>query len=830
MGKSLWVRQNCLVAVAAGERDGTSGLRDEDDSFAALRKSIEAFAHIIFSANPSQIDFWLGRRAATVQDLESKWGGLKPCLHGSDAHDLERVGAPDGQRFCWIKGDLNFEALQQACIEPEGRVHIGASPPRGSLPGHTIQALDVSNAPWMVPSRQPLNSGLVAVIGARGSGKTALADLLAVGGLADIGNLNPRSFVVRASEHLAASRSELRWEHGEITGKDLKYAGAEDLIDTARIQYLSQQFVEDLCSAEGLADSLVVEIERVVFNSHPVDEREGTTSFKELYALRSAPAVERRLRQKRDFETASDALAQERQLKQELPGIERQRIELAKQTAQDTKDRQALIGKGQEARAKRHAGILDALAARRRSLEAAQLRLRDLSSLKEDVADIRLRRVPMWLANLQTERANAALRPQDWDQFRLQFAGDVDAILQTQIGSATEDCKRIAGLPTTSDEAEGKADPNAPLIPEDVPLGEQTVVLLQSEAARVAKLIGIDAQNSRRFSALTEKLGKAAKALEKLDAQIARAKTSDERIRELLIRRREAYAGVFGAIIDLEAELARLYAPLAARLSGSTGPLGQLSFAVRRQVDIERWAAAGEELLDLRRIGPFKGRGALLEAATKTLLGPWQRGSADEVATAMADFIKENEASLKAHKPESTDNREWVAAVSSWLHGTQHIEVSYGVQYDGVAVERLSPGTRGIVLLLLYLAIDEEDDRPLIIDQPEENLDPQSIFDELVSRFRIAKQRRQIVIVTHNANLVVNTDADQVIVASAGQHRPGQLPEIKYESGGLENPLIRRRVCEILEGGERAFRARARRLRLDIHESKINQVAVPGQR
>jgi predicted ATPase len=67
-----------------------------------------------------------------------------------------------------------------------------------------------------------------------------------------------------------------------------------------------------------------------------------------------------------------------------------------------------------------------------------------------------------------------------------------------------------------------------------------------------------------------------------------------------------------------------------------------------------------------------------------------------------------------------------------------------------VDIERLSPGTRGIVLLLLYLAIDREDDRPLIIDQPEENRDPKSVFDELVERFREARLQRQIIIVTHN--------------------------------------------------------------------------------
>ena len=186
----------------------------------------------------------------------------------------------------------------------------------------------------------------------------------------------------------------------------------------------------------------------------------------------------------------------------------------------------------------------------------------------------------------------------------------------------------------------------------------------------------------------------------------------------------------------------------------------------------------------------------------------------------MASFRDSHERSLLDHAPVDRGNahefRNWAGRISNWLYGTDHIKIAYGVQYEGVGIEQLSPGTRGIVLLLLYLAIDRDDDRPLIIDQPEENLDPKSIFDELVDRFRRAKLRRQIIIVTHNANLIVNSDADQVIVASCGSHRPGELPDITYVSGGLENPDIRRQVCEILEGGEAAFRERARRLRVRI--------------
>jgi hypothetical protein len=90
------------------------------------------------------------------------------------------------------------------------------------------------------------------------------------------------------------------------------------------------------------------------------------------------------------------------------------------------------------------------------------------------------------------------------------------------------------------------------------------------------------------------------------------------------------------------------------------------------------------------------------------------------------------------------------------------------------------------------------------------------VFDELVSLFMRAKAKRQVIMVTHNANLVINTDADQIIIAGAGPHPAGGLPLISYVGGGLEDANIREAVCNILEGGEEAFRERARRLRVRL--------------
>ena len=103
-----------------------------------------------------------------------------------------------------------------------------------------------------------------------------------------------------------------------------------------------------------------------------------------------------------------------------------------------------------------------------------------------------------------------------------------------------------------------------------------------------------------------------------------------------------------------------------------------------------------------------------------------------------------------------------------------------------------------------------------LIDQPEENLDPKSIYDELVPLFQSAKRKRQVIMVTHNANLVVNTDADQIIIADVGPYTGEGLPPISYRSGGLDEEHIRKAVCKILEGGKRAFKDRARRLRIAL--------------
>jgi ABC-type cobalamin/Fe3+-siderophores transport system ATPase subunit len=135
----------------------------------------------------------------------------------------------------------------------------------------------------------------------------------------------------------------------------------------------------------------------------------------------------------------------------------------------------------------------------------------------------------------------------------------------------------------------------------------------------------------------------------------------------------------------------------------------------------------------------------------------------------------------------------------------------------------MSPGKRGLVLLNLILHLSNSS-HPILIDQPEDNLDNRTIYDQLNEFIRLRKGKRQIIMVTHNANLVVAADSECVIVANqAGQQANIENEEFKFEycsgslecsfenkaeTGTLKSKGIRQHVCEILEGGVPAFKER----------------------
>lgn len=819
MRESDWAKTHILIAVAGAAGDGTSGLRQAAD--ATMREEIEKFAHVIFSSSPAQREFWSGRRGVTLDQLRERFDGCKPCLHGSDAHDQKTVGRPAEERYSWIKGGLEFDALRQACIDPEGRAYVGTEPPRTAMPSQVISHVTISDGEWAATPDIPLNPGLVAIIGARGSGKTALADVIAAGcdAITPMAwraneNISP-SFLVRARKLLADGSATLTWGGGATVTRFLDGRDANGHLSFPRARYLSQQFVEELCSANGVSDGLIAEIERVIFEAHPQDDCDGAIDFAELRDYRTARFQQARERETEAIADISDRIATELEKEASIAGLTAQVTQKTAQIKSYGKDLAKLVVKGTEAQAKRHTQLGQAVQAVRGKIQGYGNQRRTFLALQDEVASTRATKAPELLRQAKERHQNSGLNPQQWDEFLLIYKGNVDSSLAGYVAWADKQIETLTGPSVQS------GDPNTPVFSDTADLTTLTLNTLLAEMTRLEVLVSADNLVRSQYSALSKRIAQENTALQTLQTRLADAQSAAARRRDLQAERDAAYGRVFQAIINEQTALANLYAPLMARLTASTSTLRKLGLSVRRIVDVEKWGAVAEEnLLDRRKAGPFQGRGALTSLAETVLQPAWETGSAVDVQAAMARFISLYMRDLIGHAPyaqnQQAEFRGWLKQFAHWLFDTDHISVRYEIVYNDIDIRKLSPGTRGIVLLLLYLALDDADDRPLIIDQPEENLDPKSVFDELVALFIAAKAKRQVIMVTHNANLVINTDADQIIVADAGPHPAGGLPSIKYTSGGLENAAIRKAVCDILEGGEEAFRERARRLRVRL--------------
>lgn len=165
---------------------------------------------------------------------------------------------------------------------------------------------------------------------------------------------------------------------------------------------------------------------------------------------------------------------------------------------------------------------------------------------------------------------------------------------------------------------------------------------------------------------------------------------------------------------------------------------------------------------------------------------------------------------------------------------TDWYNIKYVVKMGNDSVNVMSPGKKALVLLQLLIDLDETD-CPILIDQPEDDLDNRSIFEQLIPFIKKKKAVRQIIVVTHNANIVVGADAEEVIIANQnGADSPNKDSiHFSYRSGSIENdgPLlketgvvedgilakqgIQQHICDILEGGEKAFEKRKNKYNLN---------------
>jgi len=137
----------------------------------------------------------------------------------------------------------------------------------------------------------------------------------------------------------------------------------------------------------------------------------------------------------------------------------------------------------------------------------------------------------------------------------------------------------------------------------------------------------------------------------------------------------------------------------------------------------------------------------------------------------------------------------------NYLFSLKYLNPTYELKLSNKKISLLSPGEKGALLIIFYLLLDK-DNIPLIIDQPEENLDNESIFKILTHFIKKTKQKRQLIIATHNPNLAIVGDAEQIIYVQIDKKNYNKF---LFESGAIENPIINKHASDILEGTIKAF-------------------------
>ena len=290
LSKEGWLASNSLVGISNG-KDGISGL--PADGFSAIRDQLLKNCHFVFSANPNDRTYYLGQKVGTpIRDIKRMYGNLKPCLHGSDSHELKTLFKPDENRYCWIKADPTFEGLKQVLWEPEHRVNIGEAKPQLSDISKVIDSLSLANSNgWFTQDSIQFNPGLVAIIGEKGAGKTAIADLIAFASGVSTETKSQSSFITKGRLHLSGLNAKLTWGSGQTS--DATLTEKPFISPKPLVRYLSQDFVERLCSEDHQGHELQEAIEEVVFSHLDEVHREGYSSFEELRIARESASQSR---------------------------------------------------------------------------------------------------------------------------------------------------------------------------------------------------------------------------------------------------------------------------------------------------------------------------------------------------------------------------------------------------------------------------------------------------------------------------------------------------------------------------------------------------------
>jgi ABC-type lipoprotein export system ATPase subunit len=756
-------------------------------------------------------------------------------VSGSDAHRFTGDGTNDERgygdypsgRVTWIKADPTWEGLRQAVREPEKRCHIGALPPKlARVRDHKTFYIDrielaktqgsLLDGKWFDGVSLQLNSDLVAIIGNKGSGKSALADVIAVLGnsqeKAHFSFLKRDRFRGKAGEPARHFIGRMHWCAGDPCEANLADDPPNDRVQL--VKYIPQGRFEALCNdhASGASNAFERELREVIFSHTPADRRLDAMSFEDIIEQQERVFRERlgELRKNlgllnQRIVTAEDRLHPD--IKSNLRELLRlKRVQLAELTAAkpvEVPEPSSEMNAEQKAASDALQGLATSDQTREAQLKAAITSNQEAALRRqaargvEDQVNLLEGQFNALTAQIAPELAGIGLTVDQVITLKIDRTPLTDSIARSEkaIADATGliSANGIEKARIETERAKATQQLNEPQRQRQDYLDswrrwEQQVAAIRGAADIPDSELGLVAR------------------LEQIAKMPALLKT-------LRADREQQSRAIFAVLEQQRLQRASLFAPLQELIAENALIREEYKLQFQSNLAVHP-DAISENLFSIIKQNAGELRGEDESRATvKAQCDKFGFGTADAalgfiagieaVTTASAERVEPKAGGVRAilrkdRKPEE---------VYDFLYGLEYIEPKYTLLFQDTPIEQLSPGQRGALLLIFYLLVDKGRN-PIILDQPEENLDNETIVSLLVPVINEAKKARQILMVTHNPNLAVVCDAEQIIVARFDRRNSST---ISYYAGSIEDAQSNANVVTILEGTKPAFDNRSQK-------------------
>lgn len=813
--------RNGIITIHAGGK--SNGLEKEITNSLEVNQAIK-------KEIADNIDiFEMGKKKdfETYENIVFKEIEKKAMILCSDNHDPRNYIRKEKM---WIKADTTFEGLKYAINDPDNRIFVGDIPEKEKIVNYNktkyIKALSIkkikedSKDVWF-NNELIFNKDLIAIIGNKGNGKSALADIIAYSAnhKEKFSFLNAEKFRNKKSNIANNFMSKLIWEDESIV--NTKNLGDDiDNKSVEMVKYIPQSYLEEVCNeiTSGNRTKFSAELGKVIFSHIPQEDQLGYTNINELIQ-----------------NTTTSKKNEKYKLIENLKEINNKITDKIIKTSEEYKKE-----------------ITDKLEIRRKELQSLTKeqpekvekpenndKLKELQSeiLKQiDILNIEKNKLTEEKNKLTSKSAKLKISIQKL-QYMIEETNSIISEINNYKSMIERNIKDNNLNINISDIIDAKINSDTL---------EKSLKTIVKEQNDIAKKIDINNKESITnkikeieisIEKLSNKLDEPNKRYKKYELELKdwSDKTASingdidkfdtikyyenelkkigkdylEDIAKLEMEREKIFIAIYNKVKEEIEILEKYYKPVQEFIDNNKIVNNNVNLKFNVTISAVHFKEEFMKYIDMGKTGTFyRDDSRINEIIEETSFDT--QDSVVNFTKKIMNSLEVNESNNKKEKMNIQNqlrDRSKLNELLNYIYSLEYLNVQYELRLGDKTLESLSPGEKGLLLLVFYLLIDKSD-CPLIIDQPEENLDNNTITKVLIPCITEARKRRQIIIVTHNPNLAVVCDAEQVIYCEIEKDKKNI---VIYESGSLENPRINKRVTDILEGTMKAFRIRDNR-------------------